>query len=560
MKAAELRQSILQAAVRGKLMPQNPEDEPASVLLERVKQKKNQFLKKNGIKDEKPLPRIATDEYPYVLPQGWIWCRLGDLGVVQSSKRVFTSDFVNQGIPFYRGTEVGALSTGKSVIPKYYITEEHYTELVHHTGKPMVGDLLMPSICPDGRIWQVDTDAPFYFKDGRVLWIRFPEDSINNHYVQQALRARLLSDYKGIASGTTFAELKIFLLREIVIALPPLAEQNRIVTKINGLFALCDELEAEEKKLDVLEARFTEYLPKSILQEAVRGKLVPQDAQDEPASELLKRIQQEKAQLIKEGKIKEEKPLPPVAADEIPFDLPEGWTWCRTAEICTYIQRGRSPVYSDIQVFPVIAQKCVQWTGLDIKKALFIDPDTLPKYEKIRILKTNDLLWNSTGKGTLGRITIYDEKANPYKLAVADSHITVLRPIKVLSKYLFYWFAGADVQNTLEEKATGSTKQIELATSTIKSYLIPLPPLAEQHRIVAKIEELLVLCDELKVAYIEPVEFDKVAEIIPFPVPVTIEQREESAEPLLLAARGDVENLSSEALKAIDDLFAEDTE
>ncbi|WP_353049656.1 restriction endonuclease subunit S, partial [Xylanibacter rodentium] len=142
--------------------------------------------------------------------------------------------------------------------------------------------------------------------------------------MQQALKARLISDYKNIASGATFAELKIFLLKEVAIPLPPLHEQNRIISKLDELLALCDELEIEEKKLDALEAHFTEYLPKAILQAAVQGKLVPQNSHDEPASELLKRIQQEKAQLAKEGKIKKEKPLPPISEDEIPYDLPEG--------------------------------------------------------------------------------------------------------------------------------------------------------------------------------------------------------------------------------------------
>jgi len=553
MKVAELRQSILQAAVQGKLVPQNPADEPASELLKRAKQKKNQFIESKGLKKEKSLPPISADEYPYALPKGWVWCRLGDLGVVQSSKRVFTSEFVSHGIPFYRGTEVGALSTGKNIAPKYYITAKHYSDLIQHTGKPILGDLLMPSICPDGRIWRVDTEDPFYFKDGRVLWVRFPENSVNNEYIRQALRARLLSDYKNIASGTTFAELKIFLLREIAIALPPLSEQNHIIFKLKKLMSLCDELEAEEKKLDALEVHFTEYLPKAILQAAVQGKLVPQNPHDEPASELLKRIQREKTQLFKEGKLKKEKPLPPITDDEIPYDLPEGWIWCRSDDICAYIQRGRSPEYSEEKIYPVVSQKCVQWDGVDMDKARFVTPESVSKYEEIRLLQTGDLLWNSTGQGTLGRIAIYDEKLNSYQLAVADSHVTVLRPLRILSKYMYCWFAAPEVQNTIEEKATGSTKQIELATSTIMNYVFPLPPLEEQQRIVTKVDELMALCDELKAAYTAPVIFCEPDNIIPFHTANTEDET-------LLAARGDVSKLSNEAMQAIDELFAEDEE
>lgn len=553
MKAAELRQSILQAAMRGKLILQNPQDEPASELLKRIQKEKARLIREGKLKKEASLPPITEDEIPFDLPDGWVWCRLGNLGDVQSSKRVFVSEFVDDGIPFYRGTEVGALSTGKKIVPKYHITDEHYYDLINHTGKPIVGDLLMPSICPDGRIWLVDTDEPFYFKDGRVLWIHLVENHLNNRYIQQALKARLISDYKNIASGTTFAELKIFLLKEVAIPLPPLHEQNRIISKLDELLALCDELEIEEKKLDALEAHFTEYLPKAILQAAVQGKLVPQNSHDEPASELLKRIQQEKAQLAKEGKIKKEKPLPPISEEEIPYDLPEGWVWCRTADICSYIQRGKSPTYSDTKMYPVVSQKCVQWDGIDMSKARFIAPETMSKYEENRLLQTGDLLWNSTGQGTLGRIAIYDKQLNSYQCAVADSHVTILRPMHILPKYMYYWFAGPEVQGTIDEKATGSTKQTELATLTIMSHILPLPPLAEQLRIVSKVDELRTLCDELKAAYTATIPLDKIDNIIPFP---STKKEEET----LLAARGDVGQLSNEAMQAIDDLFAEDEE
>lgn len=553
MKAAELRQSILQTAMRGKLIPQNPQDEPASELLKRIQKEKARLIREGKLKKEASLPPITEDEIPFDLPDGWVWCRLGNLGDVQSSKRVFVSEFVDDGIPFYRGTEVGALSTGKKILPKYHITDEHYYDLINHAGKPIVGDLLMPSICPDGRIWLVDTDEPFYFKDGRVLWIHLVENHLNNRYIQQALKARLISDYKNIASGTTFAELKIFLLKEVAIPLPPLHEQNRIISKLDELLALCDELEIEEKKLDALEAHFTEYLPKAILQAAVQGKLVPQNSHDEPASELLKRIQQEKAQLAKEGKIKKEKPLPPISEEEIPYDLPEGWVWCRTADICSYIQRGKSPTYSDTKMYPVVSQKCVQWDGIDMSKARFIAPETMSKYEENRLLQTGDLLWNSTGQGTLGRIAIYDKQLNSYQCAVADSHVTILRPMHILPQYMYYWFAGPEVQGTIDEKATGSTKQIELATLTIMSHILPLPPLAEQPRIVSKVDELRTLCDELKAAYTAAIPLDKIDNIIPFP---STKKEEET----LLAARGNVGQLSNEAMQAIDDLFAEDEE
>ncbi|MCI6402344.1 MAG: restriction endonuclease subunit S [Oscillospiraceae bacterium] len=550
MKAADLRKAILQAAVQGRLVPQDKNDEPASELLKRIQAEKAALVKNGKLKKEKPLPPITEDEVPYDLPNGWTWCHLSDLGNIQSSKRVFTSEFVSKGIPFYRGTEIGALAGKRDVVSKYYITDKHYQDLINQTGKPIIGDLLMPSICPDGRIWLVDTDEPFYFKDGRVLWVRLLTENIDNKYIQQALKARLIADYSNIASGTTFAELKIFILKQIAIPLPPLFEQERIVRKIDELMVLCDELEVAEKELDTLESHFFNYLPKSILQAAVQGKLVPQDKNDEPASELLKRIQAEKAVLIKEGKLKKEKPLPPITEDEIPYDLPEGWVWCRALDVCSYIQRGKSPTYSETKTYPVVSQKCVQWKGMNMSKARFIAPETVSKYEESRKLTTGDLLWNSTGQGTLGRIAIYDERLNPYKYAVADSHVTVLRPLQVLSKYMYYWFAGPEVQSTIEERATGSTKQIELATSTIMSYIFPLPPLEEQQRIVTKVDELMALCDELKRVADQPINHDNV---IPFPA-----EPKENIEPIAMAARGKVEGMSDQAKQAIEDLFGED--
>ena len=191
----------------------------------------------------------------------------------------------------------------------------------------------------------------------------------------------------------------------------------------------------------------------------------------------------------------------------MPFDIPDSWEWVRLIDVCEYIQRGKSPKYSPIKKYPVVAQKCNQWSGFSIEKAQFIEPDSLSSYGPERLLQDNDLMWNSTGLGTLGRMAIYKTAANPYELAVADSHVTVIRPLKqfVLPEYLYYYFANPTVQSIIEDQADGTTKQKELATATIKAYLTPIPPLDEQRRILTKLSEVLPVVKSYGAVYGETV-------------------------------------------------------
>lgn len=240
-------------------------------------------------------------------------------------------------------------------------------------------------------------------------------------------------------------------------------------------------------------------LKNSILQWAIQGKLVPQDPNDEPASVLLEKIRAEKARLVKEGKLKKKDlEVKPIAEDEIPYEIPKGWEWCRLFEVCNYIHRGKSPTYSTDKILPVMAQKCNQWDRIYTDRCLFADKNTIDRYTEEHYLRVGDVIINSTGGGTVGRTGYVDEYVfKEYPKFVADSHITVVRgDAFVYGRYLYYYLLSPFIQTGLEERCSGSTNQIELGTETIRNYRFPLPPLAEQHRIVAKIEELMPLVEK----------------------------------------------------------------
>lgn len=259
-------------------------------------------------------------------------------------------------------------------------------------------------------------------------------------------------------------------------------------------------------------------LRKKLLDAAVRGELVDQDNREEPASALLERIAAERTRLIREKKIKKPKSgsrierrdghfyesvdgsTPVCIDDELPFEIPDSWEWVRLENVCAYVQRGKSPKYSDISEIPVISQKCIQWSGFSIEKARFIDPESLSSYDKERFLEDGDLLLNSTGTGTIGRIAIYSLDLNPYDVAVADGHVTVIRLHKnfASNKFICDFFACPWVQSQVEKRADGSTNQIEFSLSKVKEALIPLPPLQEQHRIVDALERQLKQLDTLR--------------------------------------------------------------
>lgn len=339
----------------------------------------------------------------------------------------------------------------------------------------------------------------------RVAIIR--SSLINSDYLNLVIKSPDILSIINDRKNSTNDNISMVDIWSFLIPVPPLSQQSKIVENHNTLLPLVEKYNQAQHAEEELNSNIKGMLRKSILQEAIQGKLVPQISEEGTAECLLEEIRKEKQKLLKEGKLKKKDITDSVIFkgddnkyyekigneticidEDVPFDIPESWAWVRLNDICEYIQRGKSPKYSEIKLYPVVAQKCNQWSGFSLEKALFIDPETLSSYGEERFLVHGDLLWNSTGLGTLGRMAIYDANVNPYGIAVADSHVTVIRPMRqhIYSQYLYLYFSSNEVQSVIEDKADGSTKQKELATKTVKNYLVPLPPMKEQERIVIK--------------------------------------------------------------------------
>ena len=534
MNGKQLKNSILQWAIQGKLVPQDPNDEPASVLLDKIRQEKERLIKEKKIKRDKNASIIyrgednsyyekmlATgevkcidEEIPFDVPQGWEWCRLGELISYQNGY-AYTSSELNKegkGLPVIKS---GNLMTYEVVLkPNNDYVENPSIKMLDSSIKK--GDLLMclssqsdnPEPLGKTAIYKVNNTA---LLNQRVLKMRpWLEDMLE--YMYYAINSEYFHytvSHQG--GGSAQANLKLGHVLSMLIPLAPLKEEIRIVDKINTIMPLVHQYETTFLIQKKLNSELNDRLKSAILQEAIQGKLVSQIASEGTAQELLEQIKIEKQKLVKEGKLKksalndsvifrgddnkywEKTEDDTVCIDEeIPFEIPSNWAWVRLDDICSFIHRGKSPKYSPIKKYPVVAQKCNQWVGFSIEKAKFIEPQSITSYNSEYFLQDRDLMWNSTGLGTLGRMAIYYTLLNPYELAVADSHVTVIRPYKtyIVSEYLYYYFASNTVQSVIEDRSDGSTKQKELATKTIKSYLVPLPPFAEQLRIVQKIESV----------------------------------------------------------------------
>ena len=455
--------------------------------------------------------KCIDEEIPFEVPKGWEWCRFSSLYLSLTDGTHSTPKYTLSGIPFISVKDMssGVIDFSNT---KYISKEEH--QKLSDRCHPQKGDLLLSKVGTTGIPAMVTTDREFSLFVSVAL-IKLIQCDINREFLVFMIQSPLVQEQaKENTRGVGNKNWVLSAVSKTLMVVPPLEEQGRIKNRLNLILSYVERYSSSQDKLDLLNANIVTDLKKSILQEAIQGKLVPQIAEEGTAKELLEQIKAEKQKLVKEGKLKksalndsiifrgdDNKYYEKIGEDtvciddEIPFDIPANWVWIRLDDICSFIHRGKSPKYSLIKKYPVVAQKCNQWSGFSIEKAKFIEPQSISSYKEEYILQDEDLMWNSTGLGTLGRMAIYYKRLNPYELAVADSHVTVIRPYKqyVVSEYLYYYFASNTVQSVIEDKSDGSTKQKELSTKTVKSYLVLLPPIEEQKRIVEKVKELTQL-------------------------------------------------------------------
>lgn len=485
MTPEQLKASILQYAIQGKLVEQRPEEGTGEELYQQIQAEKQRLIKEGKIKKEKALPEISEDEFPFEIPESWRWVRWGDLS--QSIQYGYNAPA--QDVGRIKMVRISDIQDGKvlwDTVPYCEIREEEIPTyllqkndiLFARTGGTVGKSYLVKDV-PEESIYAgylirtrysslLCPEYMKYFMESLLYW-----DQLRNGTIATA---------QPNCNGKT--------LSKMILPLPPLAEQKRIVAKIEELLLYVDRYAAAYEKLEQFNAKFPEDMKKSILQYAIQGKLVEQRPEEGTGEELYQQIQTEKQRLIKEGKIKKEKPLPEIAEDEIPFDIPENWKWVQLGDLAS-INGGfafKSTNYTTEGVRVIRISDFNETGFVNDKIVRYPYDDSLSQY----VLDVKNILLCMTG-GTVGKslfITKLDEKM------VVNQRVATIKVESVLPEYVYQVILAPITQKVIQDSKNSTNDNISM--DTIKSFLIPLPPLAEQKRIVAKLEEILPLCERLK--------------------------------------------------------------
>lgn len=526
----KLRELILELAVRGKLVPQDPKDEPASELLKRIQAEKARLVKEGKIKKEKPLPEIGEDEKLFDAPVGWKWVRLGEISEANTGYAFKSTEYQDQGTFVLRVTNInqdGTIDTSDSKFIDPGLASSTYGSFLLSEGDVllvMVGGSL-------GKIGVVSASClPAVLNQNMWKMVRFGH--VSREYFIFGLR--YINAHQVVITSSTHGHLAQGEYLSKLVPLPPLPEQHRIVAKVDELMALCDQLEtqhnnatdAHEKLVSHLLGTLTQSrdaadfsanwqriaehfdtlfttehsidtLKQTLLQLAVMGKLVPQDPNDEPASELLKRIQAEKTKLIAAGRIKNEKPLPQISDEERPFALPGGWEWNLLRDLLNperdisygVIKLGVEPKSGGI---PVLRCSDVKPGFIMLEDVRKVAEDIESEYLRTR-LQGGEILLNI--RGTLGGVALVGRDLIGYNVA---REVAV---VPVSSNLLGTYIVLVMQSNYFWEAILAGLRGIAykgLNLSELRLFAIPVPPMAEQARIVTKVNELMSLCDQLK--------------------------------------------------------------
>lgn len=486
MTPQELKNSILQLAIQGKLVPQRPEEGNAEDLYKQIQAEKQKLIKEGKKKKEKSLPPITSDEKPFEIPASWKWVRLYDILDVRDGTHD-TPKYVIKGIPLVTSKNLINNTINFETAKLISIEDAKY---INTRSVVDTGDILFAMIGTIGNPVLVKKDREFCIKN-MALFKPIDCKLFEMLYLFWYLQKEQDSMKKKASGGVqSFVSLKY--LRNYLLPLPPLAEQKRIVAKIEEILPYVERYEAAYNKLQQLNKRFPDYLQKSVLQLAIQGRLVPQRAEEGNAEDLYKQIQTEKQKLIKEGKIKKEKPLPPITDDEKPFEIPESWKWVRLKEI----------VYNHGQITPLTKFSYIDIGSIDnIKNRLnnddnILEPKNAPSRAR-KIVKIGDILY-STVRPYLHNICIIDR--NFKYVPIASTGFAVMSCYSgVYNKYLFHYLLSPAFDSYANNNKNSKGVAYPAINDTrLYIGIVPLPPLAEQKRIVAKIEELLPLCDKLK--------------------------------------------------------------
>jgi type I restriction enzyme S subunit len=491
MNAQQLKNAILQEAIEGRLVPQDPNDEPASILLERIRKEKERLVKEGKLKKKDlEVKPISEDEIPFEIPESWEWCRVDD--IIYPPKYGTSNKSLSIGaIPVLR---MGNIQDGEIVFDKLVysndITDNEKYNLIN-------GDLL----------FNRTNSAELVGKTGIY---RGQRPAIYAGYLILLRPIGLYPDYLNFVLGSSYArsyckEVKTIGVQQcninaekissFIIPIPPLTEQQRIVAKIEELLPKVEEYGKAQDALNKLNTELPERLKKSILQEAIEGRLVPQDPNDEPASVLLDKIRKEKEQLVKEGKLKKKDLIEtPVGDDETPFNIPKSWKWIRFGDLVS-TSTGKTPARGDVRYW---GNNDYPWVSIsDMKQGETI----INTKEYVSAKAANDCFHNEISKcGTL----IMSFKLTVGRTAVLgidayhNEAIISIRPYadgdNYTRDYLSYILPVVTTWGDSKDAIKGKT----LNAKSIYNLLIPLPPLAEQHRIVEKLEQLFGEIDKLK--------------------------------------------------------------